>query len=198
MELTLGTKIIIGVIFDRDYRSDFEISGILSEIKKNSKLAHIHRRKEIENFLLSVEPIHRAIKRKIEDRKKRTGNGLKFNETVHGILLNITEPLRHSIIAQFISKQVPFHKIVMPSMDESTITENLMKDFEKKWGELEARLFLVPGKKVFALLNNYLQDRYQITITLSQLIDCFELEDIPDELSELIEKIECFRKESID
>lgn len=198
MELTLGTEIITGVIFDRDYRSDFEINGILSELNKSSKLAHIHRRKEIENFLLSVEPIHRAIKRKIEDRKKRTGKSLKFNDTVNKILLNVTEPLRHNVIAQFISKQVPFHKIVMPSMDESTITENLMKDFEKKWGELEARLFLVPGKKVFALLNNYLQEKYQITVTLSQLIDCFELEDIPNELSELIDKIESFRKESID
>lgn len=198
MELTLGTQIITGVIFDRDYRSDIEISGILAEIRKNCRLAHIHNRKEIENFLLSVRPISKAIKRKIADRKKRTGNGVSFDENVYDILVNITDPLRHNVEAQFISKQVPFHKIVKPSIDESSITENLMKEFEEKWSELEKRIRLVPGKKVFATLNSYLQEKYKITITLSQLIDCFEVEDVPKDLSELIEHLDDFRNEPID
>ena len=148
--------------------------------------------------LIYVEPIKKAIKRKLEDRKRRSGKKLVFDENVNDILTNITEPLRHKIVAQFISKQVPFHKTVKPSLDESTITESLMKDFEEKWNDLETRLLLVPGKKVFAHLNNYLQDKYQITITLSQLIDCFELKDIPKELSALIEKMDVFRNERVE
>jgi len=112
-------------------------------------------------------------------------------------LITITDPLRHHVQAQFISKKLPFQKIVQPSIDDSTITEMLMKEFEDKWNNLEKRISMVPGKKVFAKLNTYLQEKYQITITLSQLIDCFNVNEVPADLFELIENLDNFRSEAI-
>lgn len=198
MELTLGSKIVTGVIFDRDYRSKYEIKKVYSELRKNNKLAHIHSRKEIENYVLHSAAVKKAILKKIEDRRKRLGQKLKFNEDITEILDKLTKPLKHKIEAQFISNRRPFEKSQDPSLDESTITENLMKKFDLLWVNLDTRLDIVPGKLVLSLLNKYLQDNYQITVTISQVIDAFSMKEIPDELRDLIDCIDSFRFENIE
>lgn len=54
-----------------------------------------------------------------------------------------------------------------------------------------------PGKQVFSSLNKYLQENYKITLTFSQVIDGFSSENVPDEISGLIESIDLFRLEVI-
>ena len=194
MELTLGTKIITGVIFDRDYRSDYEIKKVKSELKKHNKLSHIHSRKEIENFVLNPKAIEKAITRRIKDRKKRVDDQIIFDENISSILNELTIPLKHKIVAQFISNRRNFEKSLQPSLDESTITENLMSEFEKLWNSLDTRLNMVPGKLVLSLLNKHLQENYQITITISKIIDGFNLKEMPREIRELIDSIDSFRQ----
>ena len=58
MELTLGTKLLKAVIFDRDYRSEQEVASVKSEISRFAVLAHIHERKELENYLLEAECVN--------------------------------------------------------------------------------------------------------------------------------------------
>jgi len=57
---------------------------------------------------------------------------------------------------------------------------------------------MVPGKKVFGSLNNYLQQHYKIPLSVSYLINCFKPIEIPNEMAILIEQIEQFRFESTD
>jgi len=72
MEMALGTNIIRGVIFDRDYRSESEVKKVLMALKKHCHLAHILSRKEVENFLLETDPILKAIQKRIGEYNKRT------------------------------------------------------------------------------------------------------------------------------
>lgn len=195
--LTLGTQIITGIVFDRDYRSDIEINVLQADLKKTNKLVHIHQRKEIENYLLESHAIEKAINKKLSDRKKRIGDAIEFEEQVDNLLEKITSPLRHKTEAQYISKRLSFEKSVHPNLDDSTITEKMMMEFEEQWEKIDNRLCIVPGKQVFSSLNKYLQENYKITLTFSQVIDGFSPENVPDEILGLIESIDLFRLEVI-
>lgn len=65
MELTLGTKVLRAVIFDRDFRSDADVAEVRAYLKKFAALVHIHTRKELENYLLEPGPIDRRYDYKV-------------------------------------------------------------------------------------------------------------------------------------
>ena len=198
IEITLGTKIIVGAIFDRDYRSDAESKKIASELEKHCEFAHIHGRKELENFLLWPEAIARAIESRRVEQEKRTGKPIKFHENVTTLLLALTDPLKHKVQSKYLGRRLQFQRSQTPGVDDSTITEKLMTQYETEWSRDEERLSLVPGKEVLAALNTHLQDNYGITITSSLIIDSFTRSEIPHDMVALIEQIECFRADPID
>ena len=82
IEITLGTKILVGAIFDRDYRSDTECKKVIADLRKHCTFAHIHERKELENFLLYPEAITRAIEARRLEQEKRTAKPIEFDENV--------------------------------------------------------------------------------------------------------------------
>lgn len=194
METTLGAKVFGGVVFDRDYRSADECKKEMAVLNRSCVLAHIHDRKELENFLLYPEPLRHAVIRRLSERNKRAGTELSFTSDMEDLLAKLTEPLRHRVEAKYLARRRPFEKIKASGLDDSTIDEKLMSEFDLKWKELATRLLLVPGKEVLSILNSYLQGLYGITISPSLIIDCFLKDEIPTEMSSLIKRIEEFRK----
>ncbi len=193
MEITLSTKVITGVIFDRDYRSEAECKEVINDLKRNSVFVHIHSRKEVENFLLFPEPIGRAIESRAVEQTKRSGKSIEFKEDVSKILLALTEEMKHKVVAQYLGSRTKFERKRGPHLDDSTITEELMAEFDKLWSDIEKRMTLVPGKNALAMLNDYLQKKFDITISPSLIIDSFRANQVPDEMVELIEDLEKFR-----
>jgi hypothetical protein len=57
----LGSSLIIAAIYDRDYFCQEQLEGMLEMLSKHLKVAHIHQRKEIENYLLIPAALDRAI-----------------------------------------------------------------------------------------------------------------------------------------
>jgi hypothetical protein len=194
METTLGTKVLTGVIFDRDYRSEEECKAEISSLKKHCSFVRIHSRKELENFLLVPEPLQHAIERRINERNKRTGASETFNEDVAELLGHLTDPLRYKVEAKYLARRRPFEKARAPGYDESTIDERLMSEFDGQWRVAEQRRLLVPGKEALANLNSYLQEKYGVSISASLIVECFGKEDVDDEMFSLIDQLEEFRK----
>jgi len=194
IEITLGCKIAKAVIFDRDYRTENKVNETLEELNKFSSLAWIHSRKEIENYLLIPSAIERAIRNHVADRNRRTGDNIEFNENVLDTLNRITEELKVYTMSQIILKQKEYIHSKNPLLDDSTITEGILKDFESMWGNIEERLIIISGKKVFSALNTYLQENYKITLTPNRIIALIKENEIPEELKELIRKLDEFRK----
>jgi energy-coupling factor transporter ATP-binding protein EcfA2 len=194
METTLGAKVVGGVVFDRDYRSADECKKEMAILNRCCVLSHIHDRKELENFLLYPEPLRLAVIRRIGERNKRAGTELSFDGDMEDLLAKLTEPLRHRVEAKYLARRRPFEKTKASGLDDSTIDEKLMSEFDLKWKDLAMRLLLVPGKEVLSILNSYLQGLYGITITPSLIIDCFVKDGIPLEMSSLIGRIEEFRR----
>jgi len=198
IEITLGAKIIAGAIFDRDYRSDAECKKNVVDLKKHCSFAHIHERKELENFLLSPQAIHRAIDARRLEHEKRTGKTIAFNEKIIDLLRGVTDPLEHRVQARYLGRRLQFQKSQTPHLDESTIAEQLMREYDSEWNDLTKRLMLVPGKETLAAINTHLQATYGITVSASHIIECFRNDEIPTEMIEILEQIDRFRKEPIE
>lgn len=198
IEKTLGTPILSAVIFDRDYRSEQECSFVEKEFGNYCFFARIHRRKEIENFLLYPDAIDRAIRTRIAEQSKRTGRAILFSEKAKDILENITNPIRHRIEARYLERRKRFEKTNTPELADETITEKIMVEYEKMWNNIEHRLLMVPGKEIIGKLNTYLQDKYGINISSRLIVDSFLREEVPEEMIELISLIDKFANQKID
>jgi AAA15 family ATPase/GTPase len=160
IEKTIGYKIISAVIFDKDYRSDLEVSEEKMDLEKGNLFVHIHTRKEIENFLLIPESINNAIKKRIKERNKRTGLNVTFEEDINNLLRKLSDKFKYRTQSQLQSHRIKFEKSKNPKMDESTIIERILGEFDTLWISLEDRLKLIHGKDFLASLNTYLQKTY--------------------------------------
>lgn len=194
IEATLGTKLIKGVIFDRDYRSLGETEVILKELRKHCAYAAIHSCKELENYLLNPVAIKKAIEIRLAERKKRGESVKTFSADVESLLQEITDGMKNRVAAQYVPRRKNFEKKADPSIDETTLTEQAMNEFDQQWNDLSQRIKLAPGKEVFAALNNELQKRAGIHLTSAQIIDAFEEKEVPEEMVEIIKNLEDLRK----
>lgn len=193
METTLGTKVLAGVVFDRDYRCDAECKKEMASLKRHAAFAHIHSRKELENFLLVPGVLKRAIQRRLQEQQQRTGRACSFDDDIDILIKTLTDPIRHKVEARYLTRRRPFEKAQKPSLDEQ-----LMAEFERLWNDSEQRRLLVPGKDALSRLNSHLQNRYGITVSTSLITECFQKDDVPDEMVQIISEIDQFRKLLID
>ena len=63
----LGEELKIAVLLDRDYRADEEIATVKEKLNKEISLAHILKKKEIENYFIIPEAIEKTINSRIEE-----------------------------------------------------------------------------------------------------------------------------------
>ena len=194
IETTLGTTVLAGAVFDRDYRSPEECKKEVSQLKKHCFFARIHGRKELENFLLIPGVLQRAVDRRLTKHATRTGTEKKQSEEMRQILHDLTGPMKHAIQAKYLARRREFEKTRTPSFDASTIDEELLKEFEELWENDTKRLLIVPGKDALAAVNTYLQSRLGITLSSSLITQSFLRDEIPEEMIDLIEQIDDFSK----
>lgn len=165
------------------------------DLSKFANVAHIHTRKEIENYLLEPVAIDRALTRRIAEYNKRTDNNIEYNKKAEDILGYLTEVMKSKISGQFLSKRIDFEKAKNPGLDLATINQRLLEKFDEIWNNLSSRLELISGKEILSLLNKYLQEQYKITLSATAIISAMHQEEVPDEIRKLIEELDNFRKQ---
>jgi energy-coupling factor transporter ATP-binding protein EcfA2 len=196
IEVTLGTSILRAVIFDRDYRSPGEVASIINRLMSNASFAHIFDRKEIENYLLEVGPLQRAVQARLQNRTGDGRRGAEFNENIAELLRTLSDPMKHDVAAQYQTRNVEFQKRLTPAVAIQTLTARAMEEFDNLWSDLATRLTLVPGKDLLSRLNGYLQEAYRTSITPRQIISQFQVADIPQEIRAVLDQLELFRRKS--
>ncbi len=100
LEKTLGSVLLLGAVYDRDYFCDEQISATLEELRKHLVLAHIHSRKELENYLLVPQVLQRAIGNAVADKQKRSDEPLPPVEPIDLVLRRLTDPERNTCLGQ--------------------------------------------------------------------------------------------------
>lgn len=195
MELTLGGAVLKAVIFDRDYRSEEEVLKTKAELQRFSMLAHIHQRKELENYVLEPRAIQRALARQISEHNKRTDDSIRFDEDIQSILETLSDPMKHKVSAQFLARRSTYERAKAPGLDAATITQRLLEEFETVWQQWEQRRRVLPGKELLSSLNRYTQERCKITLTSTAIIDSMHVDEVPAEITALIQDLDAFRRQ---
>jgi energy-coupling factor transporter ATP-binding protein EcfA2 len=190
----LNQDLLIGAVFDRDYRCDEEIDAICKKLRESLQLSHIHRRKEIENYLLLPRILEKAVAKLLLERRQYNGGRLMEIEPIAEILERITNQLHSDIYGNYSGPRSDYIKSNNKGLDSSTISADTFRRFSSKWNDLESRLEIVPGKDVFKALTTELQENYGISLTPFRVIDQFRADDVPPDMKELIHSLEQFRK----
>lgn len=192
MEETLGGKIVTAVILDRDYRSDAECESIAEKCRQFCNFVEIPRRKEVENFLLVPAAIDRAATRKVADRAVRSGQSIAYQPDANELLNEFAASKRAYITSQMLTARRRFERARSPSLDEATVTQSSLEEFERIWSAEVTRYNLLPGKEALASINSQLQARYGVTVTPTAIIDAMLGGEVPLEMSALIEQLSRF------
>lgn len=192
MEQSLGYSVQRAVIFDRDYRLDDEIEKIRNELSKFCQLQRIHKRKELENFLLVPDAIARCVKAKLQDRIKRGAKAIEFKENIELIISNLIEDMKGEIFGQFSAKVIDQMRADSKHLDSATLQAQALKMFELQWNDSNCRISMAPGKKILARLNEMFQKTFSINVSSRGIVAAMTVDEIPLEMRELILALETF------
>lgn len=192
---TMKRTISIAAIYDRDYFCPEYIKLISEELDSELEMYHIHDRKEIENYLLSIPALERLLENQLDAREKRTGIKLEQNISIKQILEEITEAERSEIQSQYIAKRQDYLR--GSGKDSATITKETISWFDNIWSDLDKRMTIVHGKRTIRKLREIIQKKYSVNLTNYQIIDSFSKDEVPISLVNLINKIEKFQNKLI-
>lgn len=188
---TIDANLKIFAIYDRDYFCDEELSMISTELKKELTDAQILPRKEMENYLLDIDVLQRVLLKQLDQKNKRQGTSIQSLKTIEEYLSYITENERIDAQSQYISKKLAFHK--RSDLDASTLSKQVMQEFEHNWSDIRTRMTIAPGKTVLRALRDTVQTDLGINLTDFQIIDEYKVSEIPVEIKTLINRLESFR-----
>lgn len=194
LQHTLGADIKIGAVYDRDYWCDDQIAETERELSDHLYFAHIHKMKEIENYLLNPGVLRRVLKKYSVEKNSRSSIFIEIDESIEDILCLITESLRIDTQSQYVGKYIEYMKKIGNGLDQSTLTGDAIRIFEGKWSNLDTRLMIVSGKRVLKDLRSYISDKWSITLTEIRIIDEFSKNEIPQDMRDLIGILEAYRQ----
>ena len=138
--------------------------------------------------------ISRAISRRASEREQRTSSPTTVSENILELLETLTETLRPMVFGQYLARRTIRERSQRPGLDPATINESAVRDFDGAWKQMHNRIAMVPGKDVLALLNQYLQRKYDISLSALSIANAMTPEEIGEDLRALVDKLELFRK----
>ncbi|WP_416050282.1 ATP-dependent nuclease [Cupriavidus basilensis] len=191
----LGAPLKIAAIYDRDFFCEEQISFVSDKLHKALALAHVHERKEIENYLLVPAALDRCIKRGLDERSSRGLAAIPFSVDSASLLSTITEAMKDDVQGSFIGHRQTYLRNT--GKDASTTAGETLRWLAPRWAELETRLCLVPGKEVLQRFRDRVSELYGVSITEAKVIDTMRIDEIPVDMKELLVQLERFRTNTV-
>ncbi|WP_460114815.1 ATP-dependent nuclease [Pseudomonas sp. H3_G03] len=189
---TIDATMKLFAVYDRDYYCQEEIESILCGLRSELTAAHIHSRKEMENYLLVIPVLQRVLEKRVESRGRRAGEKIALTKGISDYIDEITAGLKIEAQSQYIARRLGYYQ--GKKEDASTISRTAIEKFEEMWADLNSRMQVVPGKTTLRLLRDAIQTEYNVNMTDVQIIDEFKVEEIPKDLQDLITNLDAFRK----
>jgi hypothetical protein len=192
IEITLGAKIKVAAVLDKDYRSDKERVEIIKECEAFCDFIYIYKRKEIENFVLVPTSIDCAARRKVADQSKRSGAKINYKTVSASLLDEFATTQKIYVTSQYIAERRRFERTHLPALHETTVSAAALGEVEASWKDLESRLEVIPAKEALSAINQVLQKEYGVNITPTSIIDAMSIDEMPLEIKTLIKDVSEF------
>ena len=185
LENAAGEGIVTYCILDSDYHVREEIDQRLKEAKGKNISLHIWQKKELENYLLVPEAIHRIIFKKI-----RAGKRPPTLISIKKKLENIVADLLDDTIDSFATCIHAREKKLNPKFEIKSAYQRARGVVASRWNDLEERLGVVGGKKALARLAEWSQDKFSVSIGASTLASELKSDEIDDEVQDVLLALE--------
>ncbi len=192
---SIGESVLLGGVFDRDFRPDEEIDKLLKTLESELALLVILERKEIENYLLVPAALDRTLARLQRERDRRNDEPVYAARPVAELLEEITAPMKAQVQSQYIAKRVEYFRHT--GRDTSTISREAIEVFDQKWNDDQLRLHIVPGKRVLSELVCRIQREYNVTLTKAKIMELMRESDIPPDLRQTLRAVDRFRRQAL-
>ena len=180
-----GDKISAALILDRDFRCEEEVRDLKSRCSAFLKITHIHRRKEIENYLLVPAAIDSCIQMVIIESRKRGYKTGEFHAFASVKLAEFAEANKSDSLAQFVTDYAAYYRPKSSGKSASTINKEAVIEFEAGWKQEANPSKKLSGKSALAYLASYVSDEFKVTLTSAAIIEAMEKEDISSDLIDL-------------
>jgi len=192
MEATLGSSVAAAAILDRDFRSDEECRHLKRECGSICDLVTVHGCKEIENLLLVPAAIDRAVAKRLTDRSRRTGEQVSGGEVADQLLADFAAEQRSYVLSQRLASRRRFWRQFNPTMDEASVSQEGLEEFEALWNDRGQRRSLLPGKEALAFVNRRLQELFGVSVTSTAVVEALRIDEIPEAVVDLLRGLKTF------
>ena len=187
----LGDDVSVALFLDRDYRPDDEVQQLKQQFRRYADLVDILRRKEVENYLLEIGPLGRALVKRIGQRKRGVGVQRVATE-LPPALDEIYRSMRSEAHTQTIARAIQYRRLT--GVNETTATRDATQTFDAAWGSPDGPRSLVHGKDALAKLNAWAQQTLGVSVTPSQIAAEFIVDDIAVPIRNFLRKLDQLRR----
>jgi hypothetical protein len=177
----------VGVIFDRDYRSDEEIEKFEEKFRSHNLFCRVLPFKELENLLLHPEAIENAATKLVDE--SRFPN---WREGLKSIMLEKILDQKTTVLSSRIGEKTRFVHKTNPNYDHTTLAVQESRSFESLWGFIENRILMVPGKEVFAGICSEAKTQFDISLTAHKVSSELKLGMIPPDFIDILTDLNGF------
>lgn len=196
IERTLGCPLLIGVVYDRDFFPQGQLDDVREKLTAaHVSLVHFHMRKEIENYLLEPVPLQRALESAVRERTRNGAPPPDSTVSIREILTCAEEETKTMVISQLAARRADYLK--GSGVDPATVTQEVLEEIGGKWANPDARRQLIPGKEVLRAVRKAVQEKFKVNLTDFRILNAFHRDEIPPDMVELLNAIECFRTSDV-
>ncbi len=112
--------------------------------------------------------------------------------------MTLAEPMKNKVQAQLVSASQQFEKRRQPGLHGTSISEDVMNEFDQTWNSFDGRIKLVPGKEMLSALNRELQSLYTCAVTPGAIVSAFKVSEVAQTLTDLLAKLDLLRSFEVD
>lgn len=180
----LGADMQMFLVLDRDCRTNDEIERVKKQFTGKRIRVRVWNKKEIENYLINITVITRAVNRRLAQR----GDVITDEVVLEQLLVDCTEEMKEDYeceLFSMLSRDPEFKKLSEKSRLKRT--KELLSD---KWETLDSRLDVLGGKELLSRFNRKLQDKLKVSLTAQFIASEFKEIEIHAEIKKLLKEID--------
>ena len=184
LQNSIGEKIQIYCILDRDYHTNEEIKERYQKAKEQDISLHIWSQKEIENYLLMPSVVHRYISKQVA---KRTIPPVlqEVQDEIEKLAWNMEDDVFDTLSNEF---------LVRNRNKGSKGSNRDAREYMKPYKENGSIVPIVSGKFLLSKLSSWSQSEFSVQISSIGIIKEFQSSEINPEMKQVITAIEQLRE----
>jgi ABC-type multidrug transport system ATPase subunit len=102
--------------------------------------------------------------------------------------------LKSEVLSQHISNRMRYFS-ARSAKDPSTLASEAIANLDNDWANAKTKLMAIPGKRVLTSLNHQLQQKFNISITPTQILRNIDTGDIAADLRNILGSLNQFAKQ---